>query len=197
MIDLPDTPAPNGVDAALVDFGAILTPSLGGPVQRINRLGNRHRLNVSLPVMQMDKHGRAWLNALRRGKTEGVRMEYPLLGFKPGSPGNVLVNGAGQAGTTLIVDGATPNYVFRVDQPFSIETDGQHFLHFNSAEVIANGSGQATLTITPALRRSPDDNAECHFGKPMVEGFIQGNEMLWQMQLGNFIGLAFEIQEAE
>ena len=197
MIDLPEYPSPNGAEAALIDFGAFLTPALGGPVQRINRLGNRHRINVSMPTMQNDKYGRAWVNSLKRGKTEGARMEWPLLGFKPGNPGTVLVNGADQAGTTLIVDGATANYAFRVDQPFSIETDGQHFLYFVAEETVADGSGNATLTITPALRRSPTNNDVCHFAKPMVEGFIHGNEMIWQMQLGNLLGIAFELHESE
>jgi hypothetical protein len=197
MIDLPETPAPNGATAALIDFGSFLTPPLGGPVQRIDRLGTRLKLTVSLPPLRSAKEGRIWVSRLIRGKLEGARMPWPLLDFDPGAPGNVLVNGASQAGSSLIVDGATANYVFREGQFFSIETNGVHHIHKVAEETLANSSGQATLPITPMIRVSPANNDVCHFGKPMIEGFIQGSELAWEMALGGFLGLSFEIHEAE
>ena len=206
MIDLPEDPAPQGADAALVDFGAFLTPSLGGPVQRVERMGTRFRISVNLPPMfhepeqngpDAGQSGRKWLSALVRGKQEGARMPFPMLGFDPGTPGTVLVNGADQSGRTLIVDGATPNYPFRDGQFFSVETGGQHFLHMVVEEAFASAGGGATLSIEPMLRRSPTDNSPCHFGKPMIEGFIMGDEMMWNIALANLVGLSFDLVERE
>lgn len=195
MITLPELPAPNGAAATLQDFGGFLTPGLGGEVQRIDRMGNRFKLAVSMPPMPAEPTGRIWTRRLIAGKTEGVRMEFPLLSFKPGSPGEVVVDGAGQSGRTLIVKGATPNYAFREGQPFSIEEGGRHYLHFVDEQALADSGGDATLSISPMLRIEPSDEAVCHFGKPMIEGFIMGEEWSWEMSLAHHIGIEFEIVE--
>lgn len=197
MIDLPDWPTPNGADLALQDFGAFLTPALGGPVQRVNRMGSRFKISVSMPPLTSAKVGRQWVSRLVQGKSEGVRMPLPLLDFDPGLPGTVLVNGAGQTGSSLIVDGATPNYIFREGQPFSILTGGKHHLYLVRTETIANGSGQATLPISPMLRRPHADNDPCHFGEPMIEGFISGDELSWNLSLEHLIGIQFDIAESQ
>lgn len=197
MIDLPEYPSPNGANPALLDFGALLVPSLGGPVQKINRMGSRFRIAVTMPPMPSQQLGRQWVARLLRGKSEGARLPFPLLDFNPGIPGDVLVNGASQSGSSLIVDGATPNYVFREGQFFSIVNSGKHHLHMVTAETIASGVGAATLPIFPMLRKSPANNAVCNFAEPMIEGFIMGEEQAWEMSLERFIGLEFQIVESE
>jgi hypothetical protein len=197
MIDLPDYPSPAAATPALQDFGAFLTPSLGGPVQRVERMGNRFRISVTMPPMPNPKLGRLWIAKLVRAKQEGGRMPWPLLGFDPGVPGNVLVNAGGAAGRSLAVKGATPNYIFREGQFFSILIGGKHFLYMVTAEAIASATGTATLAIEPMLRVSPPADAPCHFGKPMVEGFIMGDAFQWEMALANFVGVAFDLAEIE
>ena len=155
MIDLPETPTPASATPGLIDFGAFLTPALGGPVQRVERMGSRFKISVSMPPMKNPLTGRQWIARLIKGKQEGARMAWPLQGFDPGSPGTVRVNGASQSGRNLIVDGFTPNYTAREGQFFSIETGGQHFMYMVAEQVTANASGQATLAIEPMLRRSP------------------------------------------
>ncbi len=88
MIDLPTDIGPSSASAALIDFGAFLTPPLGGPVQRVDRMGNRFRISVGMPPMLSASDGRRWVSRLIRGKTEGARMPFPLLDFDPGAPGN-------------------------------------------------------------------------------------------------------------
>jgi hypothetical protein len=197
MIDLPEYPAPSAATPALVDFGAFLTPALGGPVQRVERMGNRFKISCTMPPMPNLKLGRQWVARLVRGKQEGVRMPWPLLGFDPGSPGNVLVNAAGQSGRSLVIKGATPNYIFREGQFFSVVINGRHYLYMVTAEVIASAAGAATLAIEPMLRLSPPANAVCWFGKPMVEGFIMGDSFQWEMALANFVGVSFDLVEIE
>lgn len=197
MIDLPEWPEPNGAEIGLMDFGAFLTPGLGGPVQRINRMGSRFRGNFTMPVMKSEKAGRQWVSRLVRGKQEGVRMPLPLLDFDPGSPGTVLINGAGQSGSSLIVDGAEPYYVFREGQFFSIETASKHHLYMVATETIASVTGTATLPITPMLRRQHANNDACHFAEPMIEGFIHGDEFAWSLAIGSFTELQFAIAESQ
>ncbi|MES2902831.1 MAG: hypothetical protein V4696_01475 [Pseudomonadota bacterium] len=196
MIDLPDYPSPNGASPGLVDFGAFLRPPLGGPVQRVDRMGNRFAASFTMPPMPHGKLGRIWVSRLLRGKTEGARIAWPLLDFDPGLPGLPTVNGSGQAGRSLIVEGVQPNYTFREGQPFSVITGGRHHLYFVDAEVIASGTGTATLAVTPMIRVEHLDGDECHFAKPMFEGFILGEGWQWEMDLNHHNGINFAIEEA-
>lgn len=196
MIELPTWAVPNGASPVLQDFGGFLTPGLGGEVQRLDRMGNRFGISVTFPPFIGKQKGRILVSRLIRGKTEGVRIEYPLLDFAPGAPGSVKVDGASQSGRTLNVKDANPYYAFREGQPFSIENAaGQHFLHFVDEEVIADAAGDAELSISPMLRFEFADGATCHFAKPMVEGYIMGEEWRWSMSVERFIGLEFEILE--
>lgn len=196
MIELPSWAVPNSATPSYRDFGGFLTPSLGGEVQRIDRMGNRFGIAVTFPPIVGKQRGRILVSRLIRGKTEGVRIEYPLLDFAPGLPGTVLVDGAGQSGRTLNVKGATPNYAFREGQPFSIErADGRHYLHFVDEQTYADASGDAELPISPMLRYEFEDESVCHFAKPMIEGFIHGEDWRWAMSVERFIGIEFEIME--
>lgn len=195
MIELPDWAVPNAATPSYVDFGGFLTPGLGGEVQRLDRMGNRWRLAGSFPPMPSKDKGRILVSRLIRGKTEGLRMEFPLLSFKPGSPGSPRVNGAGQSGRSLVIDGLTPHYLVREGQWFSLLHDGRHYLHNVDAGVEANASGQAELSISPMLRVEPDDNDEVHLAKPMIEGFIMSEEWSWAMSLDHNLAIEFEIAE--
>ena len=75
--------------------------------------------------------------------------------------GPVLVNGAGQTGSSLAVDGL-PNsvVVFEIGDWISWPNAASRpQLHQITAQATSNGSGQATLAIVPPLRGSPADNA--------------------------------------
>ena len=193
-IDLPATPGPVEISIRQIDFGGTLTPGLGGPVQRINRNGNRFAVAVQMPPMK-PIDARAWLAALNQGVQQGVRWRLRQVELFPGSPGTVRVNGGGQAGSTLVVDGANPNYPFRLGQFFSLVHNGQRYLHQLAAAVNANGSGQASLSIVPALRIEPADNDLVEIGQPIVEGLLADNGFEWSIDRARLAGISFTILE--
>lgn len=196
MIELPDGVVPNMVQPALMDFGGILRPPLGGTIQRVNRLGNRFRVAVGLPPIVNKDLGRVVVSRLLRAKTEGIRIEWQLVGIEQGSPGAPLVKGAGQTGSSLLCDGFRFGYGFSEGFWLSIENGGQHYLHNVAASGAANGSGEATLTLTPPLRVSPADNSPVHLQKPMIEGLVDGEEWAWEYSLAHHVGIQFTIEEA-
>lgn len=195
MIELPVMPQPQGCSPAFVDHGGFIRPMLGGTVQRINRMGARFRFEIAMPPMPSADAGRVWLSRLLRGKQEGARLPLPLLAFNPGAAGAVVVAGAGQAGQTLNVKGANPYYAFREGQWFSILTGGRHRLNQVTAETIASATGAATLPLLTSLREQPADLDACHFAQPMIEGFIGGDELGWQMTLAHNLELSFTVEE--
>lgn len=195
MIDLPNDAGATNAVPRLADFGGFLEPGLGGEVQRINRMGSRFAVAFTMRPLTSQSQGRIWVSRLIRGVSEGVRWAYPLLDFKPGVPGQFVVNGGGQAGRTLQLRGGTPNYAFREGQPFSIEVNGQHFLHFIDTTSIANGTGSASITFSPMLRVQPPDGSKIHLARPMIEGYVMGDQLSWQLSLNRTIGLSFVIHE--
>ncbi|WP_232307437.1 hypothetical protein [Sphingobium chungbukense] len=180
----------------MLDFGGFLEPSSGAQVQRINRLGSRYAVTVNMPPLENRKDGRVWVNRLIKGQQEGARIEYPLLDFYPGTPGSFVVDGAGQAGKSLKIMGGTPHYAFYEGQPFSIEIAGQHYFDFIATTAVADASGSATIALTQMLRAAPANGDTLHISKPMIEGFIMGDQLSWEIALERMIGLSFEIHEA-
>lgn len=195
MIEFPDNISPNGATPTLVDYGGVLRSAIGGATQKIDRLGSRFRVELTYPPMT-EIDGRIFVSRLIRAKREGLRVEYPLLSVDQGLPGSPKINGAGQTGFTLVADGFTPNYVGKEGFWFSIESAGQHYLHNITANFAADAAGAATINIFPALRIPFLDNDVLHFGKPMIEGLVDGDEIGWQMSLAHLIEFSVTIEES-
>jgi hypothetical protein len=196
VIELPSNPAPNGVVPRLIDYGFTMRSPTGGSSLRLDRAGSRFAVEVSYPPMKADK-ARVFVSRLLEAKSQGLRIEFPLLGVSQGNPGTPVVDGAGQAGKTLSVRGLTPGYVVKEGYWLSIvDADGQHYLHNATAVVTADAGGLASLSITPALRVPFADGAVIHLAKPMIEGLVDGNEWSWQLPVNRLIALAVTIEEA-
>lgn len=201
MIELPDWPGPSSAVPRLIDFGGFLEGAAGAETQRANQLGNRYAVSFTMPALDDEREARVWINRLLKGTSEGARMEYPLLDFDPGNPNRadgspIVVDGAGQAGVNLAVRNLQPQYGFREGQPFSLEIAGQHYFDFIAETTIADEAGQATIRLTQMLRKPPPDGAVLHIAKPMIEGFIMGDPVSWE--IANFCtrGIVFEIRES-
>jgi hypothetical protein len=192
---LPSTPLAASITPQLVDFGAVITPPLGGEQQRLNRLGNRWALTVQLPPMKIEPAGREWIAALNEAVTDSAVFAFPQVDFAVGTPGATLVNGANQTGSTINLDGFSANYPIRKGQFFSIIIGGRRFLYQSRADIAASAGGVVALPITPMIRKSPADNAVCEFAAPMIEGFLQGQGNQWTVDLARTVGLEFTIFE--
>ena len=129
-----------------------------------------------------------------------ARIEWPLGDFKPGLPGAPVLSETGQQGTSISISGLTPFYPIRDGQFFSIETeDGKHFIYqqANEADVVADADGTAVIEIWPPLRRRTAAGDVCHFAKPMIEGYVSGDDHRWTMAVSHNCGFSFTIKEDE
>lgn len=182
------------VEFELVDFGGTLSGALGGADQRLNRLGNRWRMTVTLARLTAAEAD-AWAVDLARGLRTGVRMRVPEPGMPSGSPGTVLVAGAGQAGSTLSVDGGTVGHVIRKGKWLSILTGGRRYLHKVAAPLQLGTGGAGTIEIEPLLRVTPADNAVVELAVPIIEGLIE--PVPWSIDVRRIAeGVSFTIREA-
>ncbi len=160
-------------------FGGALGEDSGVPVQHIDRLGTRFAIDVTIPVMRTEPHGRIWSSRLCQAKLRGAILRYNQDGFAVGSPGDPVVDGAGQSGMSLAMRNFTPHYAVREGQAFNLVHAGRNYLHFAAAPAAADASGKLTLTLYPMLRVIPDDGDALNFRKPVIEGSISGNEASW------------------
>lgn len=197
VISLPTFPSPNGMQVMLRDFGGVLTPFLGGPEQLVVRVGTRFGARVSIPPMRSDELGRIYVSRLLQGRLNGVLMRWPLLEFNPGNPGSPLVAAAASSGSSIQLKGLTAGYVVKEGQYFSIITNGRRYLYMATSDVTASGTGMATVSIFPLLRKSIATNDVVEMAQPMIEGLISpGDELGWEIASNRFMNINFTIMES-
>ena len=194
MITLPSSPAPNAATPALMDPGVNLRAALGGATVRVTRPGARFRVGVTFPLMAPDV-ARVFVSRLIRAKFVGLRMPFPLLGETQGTPGSPVVDGAGQAGTSIKLRSINPGHVFKEGSWLSIVGDGQHYLHNVTNAVTTDNAGQATVSIAPPLRYPFPDGAAVHVAQPMIEGFVEGDTADWSVRVDRLVQLGFTLEE--
>lgn len=195
-IDLSDVPW-RTAKVRMLDFGGELTPPLGGPVQRINRLGTRFAIDVALAPVSQEPEGRRLTSLLRQAKTEGALFAFPQPGLAIGAPGTPVVDGAVAGGSTVPLAGLTANYAIRMGQFMSFVHGGRRYLHAAVAEAVADATGDVEVTIEPMLRVSLSDEDEVEIGRPMLEGLLEGGDLEHEIMYEPFIALGFSIAESE
>lgn len=105
------------------------------------------------------------------------------------------VNGAGQTGRTLATDG-WPNSTTVLPEGALVSIAGTNQIVLLTSAVTSNGSGQATLNFTPALRASPADNALIESKNPVALVSLTGAEWSWSVDVGQMYMIDFEVEEA-
>ncbi len=193
MIELPDfarvgSAVPTFVDAGFTQRGV-------GSLSRIDRKGSRYKLACSYGPFYPEQ-GRVMVARLISGKSEGIRIPYPLL-IPQGSPGSPVVAGVHATGKSLAIRGLTPGYFCKEGYWLSLVKSGQHFLHNVKAGGMASAGGELTITLNEMLRDSFADGDTVNLAKPMVEGYVEGNEWQWSLAVDRVIPIEFMIEEAK
>lgn len=197
MINLPTCPPVRSASMRLVSFAVDQVPSQGGPQSRVLRLGDRFAGEfVTYPAAYAEE-GRVYLSRLMRGMTETVVIGVPEPGMRGVHYGNPQILSGGAFGSTIKIKWLVPGIKIPEGKFLSIITNGQRFLYQASADVIADGEGIATLPIYPMLRRQPQVNDVVELSAPKIEGFVQGNQMQWEVTKSKRIGFVFQVMERE
>jgi hypothetical protein len=180
---------------SLIDNGGELTPPLGGVTQRIDRLGSRHAIAASAPPKVIEPDGRLWISRLKRAKREGGRIAFPQPDLVIGNPGSPQVAGNVAAGSTIPLRNLTPGYQIREGQWLSVTHNGRSYLYSVDGAVTANGSGNATVAITPLLRSQLTAGDAVNLAAPVLEGWLSGEEFAWTLDAAHTVGLQFTVTE--
>lgn len=153
-----------------------------GAIQTLSRKGSYWKTRMTFSNLSGDD--RAELQAFiakMDGQVHRMRLEdygYVRRGSAT-SPQNVLVNGAGQTGTTLILDGATPNVTdfFKAGDYLSFNNE----LHMITADADSDGSGDISVFISPPIRKATNDDDEVRVFNPLGI-FMMTNTPRWNTE---------------
>lgn len=197
-ISLPTTP---GIVTAIIrylDWGGTQTGVLGGASQRIERLGSRHAMDVELPPMDAAT-AQAWIQRLKRGRSQMVRMRVPQPGFTPSAPGAVSTIWTGWVGGVTSIQIFTTNaaYPYKEGQLFSVIHGSRSYLYSIDADSTTPASSVGTVSITPMTRTALSHDDVVELTNPIIEGFPEGDETKWTVDAAAHYGLAFTVVEAE
>lgn len=201
MIQLPEWAVPNQVTPTLIDQGFFQRPALGARTTRIERQGNRYAATFGFPPMPPER-SRIVVSRLLRAKSEGIRIEWPLL-VAQGSPGSSaspgggpMVDGAGQSGKTLALRGLTPHHALREGFWLTLsDENGARYLHNCGGDVAAGADGRATIALDTALRHPFLDGASVELAAPTIDGFVTGESWEWEIPTDHLIALSVPIEE--
>lgn len=163
---------PRGAGYALRFVRASETQRSGrGSLTPLNRAGDHLAIEVD-PGVLATCCGRELLADLARGMGQRLRAPIPEPGTDKGAPGLPRVNGAGQSGTSLVLDGLTPQYAIRKGWFFTVVTSDGPTAHIVAEEAIASADGEVTVTFWPELWLEPADGDLIEIAEPYIEGLI-------------------------
>jgi hypothetical protein len=109
-----------------------------------------------------------------------------------------LVNGAGQTGNQLATDGWTPNItgILRAGDWVQLGTGANSRLYKVLDDVNSNASGEATLTLFPNLRVSPNNNDALFLNAPKGQWRLSANDVGYNIETGQVYGITLACMEA-
>lgn len=199
VIALIDLPLPWTAQPALMDFGGDMQPaSPGGVHQRFARKGSRWRVTFSALPSLNAACGRQLIASRLKARAAGSTVTAPWPQPAASALGSPTVNGAGQSGRTLICNGFTAGVTIPAGLFFSVSVAGRSYLYQVALATTADGSGNATLTLSPMLRASPAASAALNFAAPVIEGFITDAGETWSISMNTWFDLpAFTIEEVQ
>lgn len=162
-LSLPDTRGFRGLTLRPVAQVAHTRSPFTGEGQFYAHQGQMWAAQFDLPPMRR-ADAEPWfafllaLNGMQGTFLAGIAGSDTPRGIATGTP---LVNGASQAGQTIVTDGWTPSQtgILKAGDMIQLGTGLTTHLHKVLQDANSDGVGNATLDIWPRLRASPDDNA--------------------------------------
>ncbi len=164
-----------------------------GSVQTQDRGGEGWAVSLSFFNLRDDDRGQliAFLAKLI-GQTHRFTLPVAVQAQRGSLNGTPLVAGAGQTGTSINIDGATPSQTnwIRAGDWFSIGNR----LKMATADASSDAGGNVTIEFVPRFTTAPGDNAPVEVAQP-VGVFMLANDVTWAESPGGFSDLQFEALE--
>jgi hypothetical protein len=171
--------------------------------QVISHSGQQWEADISLPPMTRDE-GEDWVSFLV--KLKGQQGTF-LLGDPSGATprgsaattaGTPVVNGAGQTGSSLTVDGlpVSVSGYLKAGDYIQLGTASSSTLHKVLNDVTTSASGEASFDIYPSIRTAPADGSSVTVSNAKGVFRLSSNETSWSISEVELFGISFSAVEA-
>ncbi len=207
ILSLPSSPGFASSEFRLLSNTRSFTSAEDGSTETEEKSGSHWLWEAMLPVMA-EANGRIWtaffvsLDGTAGRFYAGDPAGATSRGSASDPTGTPIVKGASQTGKSLITDGwglNETNVLLKGDYiAFDLPSTGRS-LHQVTADASSDGvgTGEATLTIHPALRESPANNATIIVDDTTcVMMLLDDNQARWSVDTAGFYHIAFTAIEA-
>lgn len=185
------------------DVVAVTTSPFTLTQQVVRHAGARWSATISIPPTKRGDadYWNAFLLRLR-GKFGTFLLGDPNAdtprGSASASAGTPVVNGAGQTGNELAIDGlpASITGYLKAGDYIQLGSGSSARLYKVLEDVDSNASGEATLNLWPDLRSSPTDGAAVVVSNAKGVFRLNSNEIIWDTNNAGFYSISFSAVEA-
>lgn len=199
-ITLPALPAARSIEFSMMDNVAVVPSEFTLQQQVQDWQAGLWMVKVTIAPGKRSEM-EPWLAALAiaRGRLGTFYLGDPGGATPRGvATGTPLVNGAGQIGYTLAIDGFTPGVtgIIKAGDYLQVGSGATQRLHKFLTDLNSNGSGQVLADIWPRLRESPADNAPITLVNTAGVFRLADNVRTWSYDASRFYQVSFNAIEA-
>ena len=188
---IPTTVGFSSVEFGLENNNQVFESPLSNSIQVSELTGARWYATFNLPPMKKE-NSLEYIGFLQRlqGRV------HSFFGFDANhrSPSGtiagstLLVNGASQTGTSLILDGAQASTtVLKAGDFFSVNSE----LKMVTVDATSDGAGDVTVNFVPSLRSSPSENAVITTTNPVCTMKLTGDSTTYSINTAGIYGISF------
>ena len=188
---IPTTVGFSSVEFGLENNNQVFESPLSNSIQVSELTGARWYATFNLPPMKKE-NSLEYIGFLQRlqGRVHsffGYDANHRLpSGTIAGS--TLLVNGASQTGTSLILDGAQASTtVLKAGDFFSVNNE----LKMVTVDATSDSSGDVTVNFVPSLRSSPSDDAVITTTNPVCTMKLTGDSTTYSINTAGIYGISF------
>ncbi len=188
---IPTTVGFNSVEFGLQNNNQVFESPLSNSIQVSELTGARWYATFNLPPMKKD-NALEYIGFLQRlqGRVHSF-FGYDANHRSPSGTiagSTLLVNGANQTGTSLVLDGgANSTLVLKAGDFFSVNNE----LKMVTANATTDGSGDVTVNFVPSLRSSPSDDASITTTNPVCTMKLTGDSTTYSINTSSIYGISF------
>lgn len=194
MITLPSWVAPSTVKPRFLDQGTFNRNATGTAVSRTDRPGNKFAVDITIPPVNSNEQGAELLACLIRGKTEGVRFRWERVGNKyTAAETEASFSLSGTLGMEAGLNASATRVNIKKGTFFSFEQSGRSYLHFVDEDLFTGSAN--VIKIFPELRTPTVSGTDLNFTSPVIDGFIEGSELAWEMAVDKYLDISFTLEE--
>lgn len=162
--------------------------------------GERWSMSLTMPPFTNREIASDWIafGAALEGKWGHFLIGDPAHKLPSGvATGTPLVDGGAQTGNTLVTKGWSTNVtgILKKGDYIQLGSGSSSRLHMLVQDANSDSSGNANLSIVPALRSSPPDSSAIVVNNPKGVFRLDSNEFSWSVSPGPVYRLGFTAME--